>query len=70
METELRNYGDARTVVVHTKDTQVYRKLRDSVKVIKLVPYFQKQNGKEVLVGVDLYFHKKYQKWLERQLMS
>lgn len=68
METEIRNYGDGKMIVLHTKDSEVYRKLRDSVKVVKIVPYYQRQNGKEVLVGVDLYFLKKHQKWVEQQI--
>lgn len=38
MEKELRNYGDGRTIVLHTKDSHVYRKFRDSVKVIGYPP--------------------------------
>lgn len=49
-------------IVLHTKDSHVYSKFRDSVKVIRIAPYYQKQNDKDVLVGVALYFLKKYQK--------
>ena len=62
---ELRNLGDNRTIVAHTNDNQVYRKLRDSVKPIKIVPYEQEQGGKIVMVAVDLYFPKGHRKWLE-----
>jgi hypothetical protein len=64
--TELRDLGDNRTVVVYTNDNQIYKKLRDSVEPIKIVPYEQEQGGKIVMVGVDIYFLKEYRKWLEK----
>jgi len=66
--TELRELGDNRTVVVHTNDNRVYRKLRDSAKPIKIVPYEQEQGEKVALVAVDLYFPKEYRKWLEKSI--
>ena len=66
--TELRDTGDNRTVVLHTNDNRVYRKLCDSGKLIKIVPYEQEQGGKAVVVGVDLYFPKEYRKWLEKNI--
>jgi len=66
--TELRSLGDSRTVVLYTNDNRVYRKIRDSVKPIKIVPYEQEQRGKMVMVAVDLYFPKEYRKWLEENL--
>jgi len=64
--TELRSLGDTRTVVLHTNDNQLYKKLRDSAKPIKIVPYQQEQGGKVALVAVDLYFPKECQKWLQK----
>lgn len=68
MASELRSLGDNRTIVVHTNDNQVYRKLLDSVKPIKIVPYEQEQGGKAALVAVDLYFPKEHRKWLEKKI--
>lgn len=66
--TEIRNLGDNRTVVLYTNDNPVYRKIRDSVKPIKIVPYEQEQGAKIVMVGVDIYFPKEYRKWLEENI--
>ncbi|MFC2045716.1 hypothetical protein ACFLUH_03455 [Chloroflexota bacterium] len=66
--TEVRDYGDKRTVVVYTNDNEVCRKLRDSRKCFRIVSYEQQQNGKTVLVGVDLYFSKKDFTWLKEHL--
>ena len=66
--TELRNLGDDRTIVLYTNDKRVYRKVLESVKPIKIVPYEQERGGKVVVVGVDLYFPKEYRKWLEKNI--
>ena len=66
--TELRNLGDGRTIVLYTNDNRVYRKVLESVKPIKVVPYEQEQGGKVVMVGVDLYFTKEYRKWLRKNI--
>ena len=66
--TELRDLGDNRTIILHTNDNWVYRKLRDSVRLIKIVPYEQEQGGKVAVLGVDLYFPKEYRKWLEKSI--
>ncbi|MFQ6114201.1 MAG: hypothetical protein ACE5NG_08940 [bacterium] len=66
--TELRDLGDNRTVVLYTNDNRVYRKLRNSVEPIKIVPYEQEQGAKVAIVGVDLYFPKEYRKWLEKNI--
>ena len=68
--TELRDLGDNKTIVVHTNDNQVCRKLRDSAKPLKIVPYEQEQGGKIVMVAVDLYFPKEYRKWLEKNIRT
>jgi hypothetical protein len=66
--TELRNLGDDRTIVLHTNDNRVYRKVLESVKPVKIVPYEQEQGGKVAMIGVDLYFPKEYRKWLEKNI--
>lgn len=66
--TRLRDLGDNRTLVLHTDDNYVYIKLRDSTKLIKVVPYEQEQGGKATLVAVDLYFPKKCRDWLEKTI--
>ena len=66
--TELRNLGDDRTIVLYTNDNRVYRKVLESVKPIKIVPYKQEQGGRLTVVGVDLYFPKEYRKWLEKNI--
>lgn len=66
--TELRNLGDKRTVILYTNDNRVYRKIRDLVEPIKIVPYEQEKGGKVVMVGVDIYFPKECRKWLEKNI--
>ena len=66
--TEIREYGDKRTVVLYTNDNEIYRRLRDSRKCLEIVPYEQEQNGKTIMVGVDLYFSRKNLRWLEKVL--
>ena len=68
MTTEIRSYGDRKTVVVYTDDKQVYRRLRKSTRCIRIIPYEQKQRTKIALVGVDLYFQRKHRAWLEKLL--
>jgi len=64
----LRDLGDNRTLVLHTNDNWVYIKLRDSARLIKIVPYEQEQGGKLAIIAVDLYFPKEYRKWLEKTI--
>lgn len=66
--TEIRDLGDGKAVVLYTNDTKIWRAFRDLSKCFKSVRYEQEQKGNDKLVGVDLYFPKKYQKWLERKL--
>ena len=61
---EIRDYGDGKTLVVHTDQNDIYHKLENSTKCTNVIPYEQQQNGKEKMVGVDLYFPKKYKAWL------
>ena len=66
--TDLRELGDNKTLVLYTNDNRVYRKIRDSIKPIKIVPYEQERNGKVDMVGVDIYLPKKYRKWLAKNI--
>jgi len=66
--TELRELGDNKTLVLYTNDNRVYSKFRDSIEPIKIVPYEQEQQGKLVMVGVDIYILKEYRKWLEKNV--
>jgi len=68
IRTELRDFGDDKTIVLYTNDNRVYRQLRESAKLIKIVPYEQEQGGELALVAVDLYFPKECRKWLKNRL--
>ena len=68
IRTELRDFGDNKTVVLYTNDNRVYRQFRDSAKLIRIVPYEQEQRGKLALVAVDLYFLKECRKWLKNRI--
>lgn len=62
MDTEIRNYGDKKTIVVYTKDNTVLRKLRKGKACQKIVFYEVWKNydpRNAVKVAVDLYFDKK-----------
>ena len=68
MVTELRNYGDGKTVVLYTEDNTVYKRLKDSKKVIRSQAYEQEQKGRFVAVGYDLYFDRKHKAWLKDKI--
>jgi len=68
MTTELRNFGDGRTIIIYTDDNDTYRKLRDSTKCFKLVPYCQENGRRMNLIGADFYYDKKYKPRLIRTL--
>jgi hypothetical protein len=55
-------------VVLYTDDIQVYGKLRGSKKLIKRILYEQQQKQRIAIVGVDLYFPKRYLSWLQKQV--
>ena len=61
---EIRDSGDKQSLVVHTNENGIYQKLEKSTKCFNVIPYYQQQNGKLKMVGVDLYFPKKYRAWL------
>ncbi len=70
MTTEIRNFGDGKTIILYTDEQKLFTRLKNSVKCFKVIPYHQDQpsKGKVVLVGADLYFPRRYQRWLERQI--
>lgn len=68
MTTELRHFGDGRTIVIYTDDNAIYPKLRDSTKCFKLVPYYQENSKKATLIGADLYFEAKFKPWVIKTL--
>ena len=68
METEIRNFGDGKAIVLYTENTKIWKALRDTSKCYKEVRYEQEQKGVDKLVGIDLYFPKKYQKQLIKKL--
>lgn len=61
---EIRDYGDKQTFVVYTDQNDIYHKLVKSKKCIKVIPYEQQQGNIIKIVGIDLYFPKKYKAWL------
>ena len=56
MTTELRDFGDGRTVVVYTTDNQMATKLRSYVDCFKVVDYEQEQKKGIRVVAKDFYF--------------
>lgn len=68
MVTEIRDYGNGRTIVLYTNENAVFQRFRDSAKCLRVIPYEQDQKKKVALVGVDLYFNKKYRNWLEKRI--
>ena len=63
---ELRELGDNKTLVLYTNDNRVFTRIRDSIDVVKIVPYEQEQRGK--MVSADIYILKKHQKWLDKNI--
>ena len=64
--TELREFGDGKTVVVYTNDREIATKLGNRKKCFKIIPYEQDQGKKVALVGIDFYFPKRETKALLR----
>jgi hypothetical protein len=57
MGTEVYPFGDKATIIVHTTNTDVYRKLKSRDDCIKTVPYTQGDFiAKPKVVAYDLYF--------------
>jgi hypothetical protein len=69
---KIRDFGDNRTIVIHTNDRATGTKLADYSQCLKIVPYEQEQvirkQHKMVLVGADYYFPKRRLKSLCRNL--
>jgi len=70
MTTEIRDFGDGKTVVVYTNDRATATKLGNYKSCFKIIPYEQVQysNKKVALVGVDYYFPKRQLKSLCRKV--
>ncbi len=71
MTTEIRDYGDKKTIVVYTKDNTVLRKLRKWKACQKIVFYEVWENcdpRNAVKVAVDLYFEKKEENHIREAL--
>ena len=55
--TELRDYGNGKTIVLYTEDNEVYQKLRKSAEREISYEYWKNRNPtKARKVAVDLYF--------------
>ena len=52
--TEIRDFGDRKTIVLYTEDNEVYPRLKQWKSCQQVVPYCQ--NGR--VIGADLYFPK------------
>jgi len=57
---ELRDYGDKKTIVLWTSENKLASHLRRLKKLIREQRYYQPQKDSEVLVGCDFYFPKPY----------
>lgn len=71
MTTEIRDYGDKKTIVVYTDDNAVFKKLRERKSCRKVVCYEVWKDcdpRKAVKVGVDLYFNKKEENRIRKAL--
>ena len=71
MITEIREYGDKKTIVVYTDDNAALRKLREWKSCQKVVFYEVWKNcdpRNAVNVAVDLYFNKKEENRIRKAL--
>ena len=71
MTTEIRDYGDKKTIVVYTDENTVLRKLREWKSYQKVVFYeiWKDWNTRmAVRVAVDLYFNKKEEDRIRKAL--
>jgi len=65
----LRDYGDNKNIVLYTEDNELYQRLRSSTKCFNDIPYwFDDKKIGWIQVGVDLYFPKRFKRWVEHQL--
>ena len=68
--TELRDYGDGRTIVLYTEDNEVYQKLKKSAE--REVFYETWKNcdpTKASKVAVDLYFPRKKKEAINKRVL-
>ena len=65
MTAEIRDYGANGMIVLYTDSQPVYGQLKNLKRALNEVPYYHEQKGVLRMVGVDLYFKKKYKSWLE-----
>jgi len=68
--TEIREFGDKKTVVVYTEDNEVYNKLKRTAKKIvfyEMWKYLYPHRVKNV--AVDLYFPKNKKDVLKQQIL-
>lgn len=67
---DLRDYGDKKTVVLHTTEQLIFRRVESWSECLKIVPYEQEQYSKRkvAIVGYDIYLprNKRIIKRLER----
>lgn len=71
MTTEIRDYGDKKTIVVYTRDNSTLRKLREwkSCQKIAFYEVWKDCDPRNVVnVAVDLYFDKKEENHIRRVL--
>ena len=60
-QTEIRDFGDKKTIVVYTNDRQIANRIQGWKECFKVVTYEQEQFSRKrvALVGLDLYLPKK-----------
>lgn len=68
MIAEIRDYGDGKSKVLYTDNTQVAQTIGTSGKAFRIQPYFKWRLGKKIRVGVDLYFPKRHENWIVRKI--
>jgi len=59
MATEIRDYGDQKTIVVYTDDNNTAANLKDRKTLIKEIEYHQDTKNGVRCVGKDFYFPKR-----------
>ena len=72
MTTAIRDFGDKKTIVVHTDERELATRLMNRKDCLKVVPYEQEQYSQKrvTLVGLDLYFSKKIRQRIEKIIRS
>lgn len=72
MPTEIRDYGDARTIVVYANDRQIANRIRNWKECFKIIKYEQEQFSKKrvALVGLDLYLPKRLERRVRKLIAS